>query len=162
MKKLDDVLFQELIEKAEQSERKRSHHCFHTEHSDPVQRMCIGLKKGTYVRPHFHGQTNKWEMLLVLKGQMALVVFDQAGNVIEKLSLSPNQPIMGTEFPENTWHSIYPETEDVIILELKPGPFTPAQESDFAAWAPKEGEQGVSEFMAWLESAKLGQRYLAD
>ncbi|EAQ63864.1 hypothetical protein MED121_03803 [Marinomonas sp. MED121] len=81
--------------------------------------------------------------------------------MIEKLSLSPNQPIMGTEFPENTWHSIYPETEDVIILELKPGPFTPATESDFAVWAPKEGELGVSEFMTWLENSKLGDTYLA-
>lgn len=159
MKKLDDELFQALIEKAEQSERKRSHYCLHTEHSDPVQRMCIALKKGTYVRPHFHGQANKWELLLVLKGQLALVIFDQVGKVVEKLSLSPQQPIMGTEFPENTWHSIYPESDDVIILEVKPGPFTPAQESDFAPWAPKEGEPSVNQFSQWLIQAEVGQTY---
>ncbi|OUR67332.1 hypothetical protein A9Q77_10405, partial [Marinomonas sp. 42_23_T18] len=79
MKTLDDVLFKDLLTKAELSDRKRSHHCLHTEHEDPVQRMCIALKKGTYVRPHFHGQKSKWELLLVLKGSLALVIFNQAG-----------------------------------------------------------------------------------
>lgn len=160
MKKLDETLFSDLLTQAEQSERKRSHHCLHTEHDDPVQRMCIALKKGTYVRPHFHGQNKKWELLLVLKGSLTLVIFDQAGTIVEKLSLSPNQTIMGAEFPENTWHSIYPETDDVIILEVKPGPFTPAQESDFASWAPKEGEASVNKFMQWLSGANLGHRYV--
>jgi cupin fold WbuC family metalloprotein len=156
MKKLDETLFSDLLTQADLSERKRAHYCLHTEHDDPVQRMCIGLKKGTYVRPHFHGQNKKWELLLVLKGRLALVIFDQAGKIIEKLSLSPNQTIMGAEFPENTWHSIYPETDDVIILEVKPGPFTPAQASDFASWAPKEGEPSVNAFMQWLSEAQLG------
>ena len=41
MKKLGNALFQELLEKAQSSERKRAHHYLHTEHDDPVQRMCI-------------------------------------------------------------------------------------------------------------------------
>ena len=99
-------------------------------------------------------------MLFVLKGQLALVIFDQAGKVLEKLSMGPNQTLMGTEFSENTWHSIYPETEDVVILEVKPGPFTPATESDFASWAPKEGDQDVAGFIDWLEAASQNQSYL--
>jgi len=98
-------------------------------------------------------------LLLVLKGRLSLVIFDHEGKILKKLSMSPTNTMMGAEFPENTWHSIYPETDEVIILEVKPGPFTPAQESDFASWAPKEGEQGVDEFMQWLESARQGQTY---
>ena len=51
MFKLDDSFFMTLQKNAEENARKRAHHNIHNDLNEPVQRLCIGLAKGTYVRP---------------------------------------------------------------------------------------------------------------
>ena len=62
--KIDNSLFKELLLKAEESPRKRSNTNLHDNPDDSVQKMCVALKKGTYVRPHYHPNQKKWEVLL--------------------------------------------------------------------------------------------------
>jgi len=157
--KFDEKLFSALLVEAEASDRKRAHHNLHEALDEPVQRLCIALKKGTYVRPHHHAQMNKWELMLALKGSLGLVIFDDDGVIVDKLTLTPGSPISGLEMVPNTWHAVYPQTEDVVILEVKEGPYTPAQESDFAQWAPKEGDATVPEFLDWIQDATIGEKY---
>ena len=159
--KLDDTFFEQLLSQASESPRKRSHYNLHKELSEPVQRLCIALKKGTYVRPHYHPKKNKWELMLVLRGELSLIIFEKDGKIIEKLSLSPGSTLSGIEMKPNTWHTIVPITDDAVIIEVKEGPFTPTQESDFASWAPLEGDEQVISFLDWLEDAKLGDKFNA-
>lgn len=44
MKLIDNLLFEKLCEKAEESPRRRAHHLIHDSHGDPVQRMLIALQ----------------------------------------------------------------------------------------------------------------------
>lgn len=157
--KLDNAFFEQLIIKADESPRKRSHYNLHQALDEPVQRLAIALKKGTYVRPHHHPQSNKWELMLALRGSIMCVVFDKAGTILEKLTLSPGEALSGIEAKPNTWHTVYPLTDHAIILEVKEGPYTPSVESDFAPWAPQEGAEGTADFQTWLTSASLGQQY---
>ena len=159
MHQLDQHLFSDLLEQAKNSERKRSHYCLHPSHDDKVQRMCIGLIKGTYVRPHHHPQSNKWELVVALKGSIVFVLFDDKGTITDKLYLSPEQPISGLEIDNSTWHAIYPVTDVAIILEIKEGPYTPASESDFATWAPAEGCAEANSFLQWVERANIGDYF---
>lgn len=159
--KLDNKFCEQLLLQAHESPRKRSHYNIHKELNEPVQRLCIALKKGTYIRPHHHPKSNKWELMLALRGTIALVIFNEEGVILEKLSLSQGEALNGVELKPNTWHTVFPLTDDAIILEIKEGPFTPTLESDFASWAPVEGDERTIQFLQWLESATAGEKYNA-
>jgi len=158
--KLDERLFNRLLLEAQKSERKRTHYNLHQSYNDPVQRMCIALQKGTYVRPHHHPQANKWELIITLKGSIGLVVFDQSGVIIQKEVLRAGDSLCGMELTPNTWHTIFPISKEAVIMEVKEGPYIPAQESDFTEWSPKEGSGEVHHFLKWVEDAKIGEKYL--
>jgi len=160
--KLDDNLFSELLVQAQENPRKRSHLNLHKELDEPVQRLCIGLVKGTYVRPHHHPKSNKWELMLALKGAVALVIFDEQGKVDDRIVLEAGESVCGMEMRPNTWHTVFPLSDETVIFEVKEGPYTPANPSDFASWAPEEGSDNVPAFLSWLESAKVGQTYVPE
>ena len=157
--KLDEDFFSTLLLEAESSERKRAHYNLHKAFDEPVQRLCIALKKGTYVRPHYHSQDNKWELILGLKGSLGIVMFDDQGIIIDKVTLTPGGTTSGLELIPNTWHTVYPQTEEAIIIEIKEGPYTPAKEDDFTQWAPQEGDATVEEFLDWIQVATIGEKY---
>ena len=80
---LDQTLFTELAEKAEANPRGRQHHNFH-QMEDTCHRMAVGLQPNTYIPPHRHLGENKDETLLVLKGRLGLLIFDESGGVVKK------------------------------------------------------------------------------
>lgn len=159
--KLDNSFYEQLLLKASESPRKRSHYNIHKELNESVQRLCIGFIKGTYVRPHHHPQHNKWEFLVALRGSVCLVTFDNDGKILEKLSLSQDGILNGIEMKPDTCHTMYPLRDEAVILGVKEGPFSPTEQSDFASWAPAEGEADVMQFLAWLETANPGEKYKA-
>ncbi|MBK2126274.1 WbuC family cupin fold metalloprotein [Fangia hongkongensis] len=160
MKKLDQAKICALTKAAHESPRKRSHHNFHDELSDPVNRLCITLTKGTYIRPHRHSELHKWEMIISLFGKITVLIYDDSGRVVDKFILASDD-IKLFEIKPNTWHSMYVVSEEGAFFEVKPGPFKPACESDFAPWAPKENEPEVKHFLLWAEKAKVGDYYQA-
>ena len=153
---LDDELFKRLLQEAECDPRKRSHQNIHKSFDDPVQRLCIALVKGTYIRPHYHSQDNKWEMMLALRGTVGVLLFDPVGKVIQRQELSPNETLMGIDIVPGTWHAVFPLTEKAILLEIKEGPYCPLTPESFAQWSPTEGGPYVEGFLALLETAKVG------
>ena len=42
------------------------------------------MQPGTYVRPHRHSTPPRWELFVVLRGALALLVFDDSGRVEER------------------------------------------------------------------------------
>ncbi|MCR4308149.1 MAG: WbuC family cupin fold metalloprotein [Candidatus Berkelbacteria bacterium] len=154
--KLDDLLFERLLHEAENSPRKRSHQNIHESFDDPVQRLCIALIKGTYVRPHYHSQLNKWEMMLALRGIVGVLLFDHVGKVEKRFELSPNKALSGLDILPGNWHAIFPLTDKAILLEIKEGPYCPLEPEDFATWAPTENGRAVGKFLSWAESALVG------
>jgi hypothetical protein len=46
-----------------------------------------------------------------------------------------------------------------IILEVKPGPYEPELDKEFARWAPEEGTPVSASFVTWLEFASVGDRW---
>jgi len=137
----------------------RSHYTLHKKDTELVQRFCVGLKKGTYIRPHHHQNINKWELLIALKGSVVFLIFNSDGVVLERFLLNPTESITGIEIEPNTWHTVFPATEEAVFLEVKEGPYTPAEASDFAPWAPEEGQNDVPEFQEWLQNAKKGDKF---
>ncbi|MCR6629378.1 MAG: WbuC family cupin fold metalloprotein [Magnetospirillum sp.] len=134
--------------------RLRTHANLHDDLSDPVQRVVIALEPGTYVRPHRHNE-GVWELFALLDGALAVLVFDVDGIVRERVELRPGGNRL-VQLPPDTWHSLVALESGTLALEVKPGPYVPSTDKNFAAWAPAEGEAGAAGMVRWYEGAAVG------
>jgi len=135
---------------ADESPRKRSHIIVHESHDEPVQRILIGLKRGTYVRPHRHADIG--EFGLVISGHCTLLCFDEDGKIAARHELGPDQETAAYDLKPNEWHSLIAQSEDSVFFEAKAGPFNPETAAEFAEWAPAEGDKEVGDYLTWMES----------
>jgi cupin fold WbuC family metalloprotein len=154
MKLIDRILVASLHVKANASPRLRTHHNLHPTHEDPIQRMCMAMEPRTYVRPHRH--PDKWELLLIVSGDMLVLYFDDHGKVTAVTRLKAGGETLGLETPANTWHGIVTLAPSTVVFECKKGPYVPTEEKDFVAWAPAEGHARCAEFEEWFKGARVG------
>ena len=159
LKLIDKTRLTDLEDKAAISPRKRSHYNLHGDLADPVQRLCIALIPGTYVQPHKHPEDYKWEMMMVVKGKICMLLFDDDGVVTKRIDMSCDGECSGIEIPPNTWHTLFPLDDNAVIMEIKQGPYIPTPEESFAAWAPKESTEHVQHFLQWALFAQAGAHY---
>ncbi|MGF1467616.1 MAG: WbuC family cupin fold metalloprotein [Sandaracinaceae bacterium] len=147
---LDDALLDDLIARARRSPRRRLNHNFHRGPDDNPHRFLNALVRGTYVRPHRHVTPPKDESFLVLRGRVGVVVFDDEGRLAGHHALGgPGEPL-GLDLRAGAWHALVALTEAAVIYEVKPGPWDPATDKDFADWAPPEGTPEAEAFLARL------------
>jgi len=156
-KLFDKAWFAELDQKAQQSPRKRSNVNVHNHYDDPVQRLFITLYPNSYVRPHRHSQTDKWEFFLMISGEVDFLLFDDQGVCIERIRLSAQGECRGLEIPPNVWHAVVPCEQAATFFEVKNGPYQVLDDKDFAYWAPAEHEPGAAEFVMALSKVKVGE-----
>src|SRR5208283_2367443 len=156
MKLIDNETLAQLITKAKQSPRKRSHFNLHSELNDPVQRLCIAMEPETYVRPHRHSDPETWEVLMILRGSAVILFFDDEGQVLERTMLGGVGQVTAVEFPKNIWHAPVSLESGTVVFEVKQGPYKPIAEVNLAPWAPAEGKPETARFLAWYKCAKEG------
>ncbi len=146
-------LIQSVLEEARRSPRRRMNHNFHATMADNPHRFLNVMLSGTYIAPHRHLNPPKSESFLVLKGQIAFFLFDDAGRVQEwrVLGRGPREGDgLGIDVAPGLWHTLVVLAEHAICYEVKPGPYSPADDKEFAPWAPREGEPGAEEYLARL------------
>ncbi len=157
MKTVSAETIEILIEKAKRVERKRSHHTIHEDLDDPVQRMIITAQEGTYIRPHKHIKEYQWEMFLVVSGHASMLQFDEEGVVTHREELGDHNNRI-VEVKPLVWHTIVITAGPAVLFELKPGPYIPLQEENFAPWSPKEGDEKVQRFEQTMRSIMVGEQ----
>lgn len=158
-KKIDSEVLAELIELARQSPRRRSHLNMHPRLDDPVQRLLVAMEPDSYVHPHRHPQLEKWEYLSILQGSFKVFVFNESGRILEMHLLSAqSKGIKVIELAAGCWHSLLSLESGSVFFEIKPGPYSPLEDKNFASWAPKEQADAVPEFIKWLQQAGVGDQ----
>lgn len=147
---LNRALLDDLIERARQSPRLRINHNFHGSMEDNPHRFLNVMLRGTYVTPHRHLDPPKAESFVVLEGEVAFFIFDDAGHVVrtEVLGIDP----IGIDLKPGLWHSLSPLTAHAVCYEVKPGPYSAANDKDFAPWAPREGDPDAPAYLEKLMS----------
>ena len=155
-KYIENNLLDSLVAKAKGSPRKRAHHNLHPELKDPVQRLCIAMEPETYVRPHRHADPATWETLIILRGSLALALYDETGVVIERTVLKAGGPVTAVEFPPCSWHAPASLESGTVVFEIKQGPYKAIEEKDLASWAPSEGEPAADRLLEWYRIARVG------
>lgn len=111
---------------------------------EPVHRLVNALEPGTYVRPHRHLDANKAETAIVLAGAIGVLLFDDAGGVLESRLLTPGGPDLGIQMPAGAWHTFVALETGSVFFEAKAGPYAPPTPEETAAWSPAEGTPEAS------------------
>lgn len=153
MKTISTKQVEEMLTAAESSPRKRSHIIVHESHDEPVQRIMIGMRRGTYVRPHRHATVG--EFGVVISGHCSLLCFDDDGNLTSRHEMGPDQKTSAYDLKENEWHSLIVMSDEAVFFECKAGPFNPDNAAEFAEWAPAEGDDEVPAYLAKMTNAQL-------
>ena len=162
MKIVDRERIRSVQRAARQSLRLRANDNLHPTLEDPVQRFLNAMEPGTYVRPHRHSDPGRWELFLALEGRAVVLLFGERGEVLRRVELSPEGPARLVEIPPGAWHAVAALEEGTVLFELKPGPYRPLADKDFAPWAPAEGTDGASELEAWFRRAAPGERWVRE
>jgi len=142
---------------AQASERQRLNRNLHPELADPIQRLFNALEPGTYARPHRH-DADRWECFVHLRGHLAVLVFDDAGQVLARSELTAGQAVVA-EIPGGAWHSVVALEPGTLLFEIKPGPYSMLSDKNFAAWAPPERHPAAVALEAWMRQAQPGQSW---
>lgn len=159
MKFIDSACLDGLRADAEASPRRRAHLNLHADPAEPVNRLVIALEPDSYVRPHRH--TDKFELFVLISGRCRLLVFAESGKVDRRVDLGGEDPRIA-EFPAGAWHSLVALAAGTVVLEVKPGPYSPTSTVDFAAWAPPEGGVEAAACREWMRTeAVVGAQWRA-
>jgi cupin fold WbuC family metalloprotein len=148
---LDNALLDSVCAAAAACPRRRKNHNLHASDEAPVHRLLNAVQPDSYIAPHRHLDPAKDETFIVLRGLMGLLIFDDAGNIIEKIKVGADDTAgtadkaangalgaLGADIPAGTWHTSFALVPDTVIFEVKAGPYRPLSEAERAPWAPME------------------------
>ena len=146
---LDSVFLDRLAAEAAAAPRRRKNFNLHAADDFPCHRFFNALCADSYVRPHRHLDPAKDETLVLLRGRLGAVFFDDAGGVVRVAVLRPG---MVADVPHGTWHSWLALEDGSVFLEAKAGPYVPQTPGEWAPFAPPEGDPRAPEYLAWMKS----------
>ena len=138
MIKITKGLLDDILKEAEKNPRNRYHYNFHKSYKELIQRLLNACNKDTYFRPHCHIDSGKIEILLVMRGSLLVVLFDDEGNITDYHFMNTENGVDGVELQPDEWHSIIILEDNTIMYEIKEGPYDEGKAKIFASWAPAE------------------------
>lgn len=147
-------LIEQKIADARRNPRRREVLILHEGDGDPLQRMLNAVEPGSYIRPHRHLTPPKAEGVVLLAGSLAFVPFHVDGRPDEEgfLHLSQETGVLGVDYRAGLWHTFFALETGTVLYEVKPGPYDPTTDKDFAPWAPHEGTPEGAAYLAALEA----------
>lgn len=156
MRVIDASELAELSARAAALPRRRTNINLHADSTDGVQRMVIAFEPDTYIRVHRHSL--QFETFILLRGRCALLTFAGDGAVDHRIELAEDA-VRVVEIPAGAWHALVSGAPGTLVVEVKPGPYQPTAEADFAPWAPPEGHEDASTCRDWMTECRVGDRF---
>jgi len=150
MKIINTALLADLSTQAKASPRRRKNLNLHASYDEPCQRLLNAIEPGSYIRPHRHLRDPKPECFIGIRGRLALIVFDDEGNIAHVFPFGPGGANVGADLPPGIWHTVVCLEEGSVFFETKPGPFVPIYKKDMAPWAPEEGSREAADYLNCL------------
>ncbi len=151
MKIISHKVLDQLSQEAFGSERLRKNLNLHDDYAEPCQRLFIAMEPGTYIRPHRHTDPPKPECFMAVRGRLALLVFEDDGEVRDVIPFGVGCETLAIDLPAGEWHSIIVLEPQSVFFETKPGPYVAISDKDFAPWAPEENSAEVKQYLATLK-----------
>lgn len=157
---IDAALLDAVSREAQASPRRRRNRNFHPADDFPAHRLLNAMEPDSYIAPHRHLDPVKDETMIVLRGRLGLVIFDDAGRVAQTAVLAPDGggaaasagACLGVDIPHGTWHTLVALEAGTVFLEAKAGPYHPLVPEERAGWAPAEGEGAAADYLEKLRA----------
>ncbi|HKI44372.1 MAG TPA: WbuC family cupin fold metalloprotein [Balneolales bacterium] len=149
--RLDNHWWNEGIKASRESQRQRMILPVHREQSAPVQRMLNFLQPDTYIRPHRHPESGATESMIVLQGAINFFTFDDRGTIQTYIYVGGSITNSVVDIEPNIWHTFIVKETDTVLFEVKRGPYNPATDKEFAAWAPEESTAASISYLSKLK-----------
>lgn len=148
---MSQSLIDQAVDAARASDRRRMILPLHKSADEPFHRMFNALQPGTYIPPHRHLDPPKAESILVVRGAVCFVAFDNTGQVTTLIDLTSGGATFGVDVAAGVFHTFFVLEPDTVVFEAKTGPYSPVNDKDFATWAPGESNPARAEYLASLE-----------
>lgn len=139
MKIINKQTLNQLTELARTNPRLRKNWNIHPNDEFPAHRLLNAMEPSSYIRPHRHLDPHKDETFMIVRGKLGILIFDEAGKVVESLLLDADGDNLGADIPAGVFHTAVSLQEGTIFFEAKAGPFRLLAEEEKAAWSPEEG-----------------------
>jgi len=152
MQIFDNYLLKKLSSQARSNPRLRVNFNLHSSHEEPSQRLLNAMEPDSYIRPHRHQTDPKNECFIAIRGKLALVTFNDLGEIEQLVRFGFGEDAVGAELPPGVWHTVVCLEPGAIFFETKSGPFNPIAKKDMAPWAPEEGSDGALGYLQKLRS----------
>jgi len=149
---IDARLIDSVSAQAAASPRRRKNFNFHAQESAPANRLLNAIEPDSYVQPHRHLDPAKDETLIVLRGAVGLVVFDEKGGILQHAVLRAGTGAIGVDIPHATWHTFVALEPGSVVFEAKAGPYRPLARDELASWAPTEGDLAAVVYLERLSN----------
>lgn len=149
---INTVLLNEVSTLAKDSARLRKNHNFHNNNDDAAHRLLNAIEPGSYVAPHRHCEASKDETIICVRGELAVVWFDEAGTPQGRAVLKASDATSpcGVNIPHGQFHTVFALASGTVFFEAKAGPYVAPQAHERATWAPQEGDINVPEYQQFL------------
>ncbi len=130
MKKLDNIVFDSVQEKAVASPRRRMHYDLRTQAEEPEwqdtsQRMLNVMMKDTVIPIHRHSETS--ETVMVLRGSGDEVIYNEKGEETERVKLRYGSDCAAVQVSRNAYHTFIPHEDGTVIFEAKDRAYDPGK-----------------------------------
>ena len=125
---INTKLLDELTAQAKESPRLRMNLDLRNSGEDTSQRMLNAIEPGSVVPIHRHQRTS--ETMVVLRGRVVEEYYDDAGECVAQIEVSPCGPVPALNIPAGVWHSLRSLESGTVILEFKDGAYEPFAEED--------------------------------
>lgn len=149
---LDEVLIKQVINASKNSPRKRMIQPLHKSDEANLHRMFNAMQPGSYFRPHNHLAENKSETVIVIKGAVRVIIFDEIGIIQSFYDLKAGSDLFGIDIEPNQIHTLCVLEKDTVIFEAKPGPYARKSDKAFMQWAPEENTPEAARILKIWES----------
>lgn len=135
---------------AKRAPRLRRNFNFHAGDEAPCHRLLNAMEPDSYIPPHRHLAQEKDETMIVLRGRLGVVFFDDGGDILETALLTPGGGAVGVNIPHGVFHTVVCLESGTVFFESKAGPYRPLTAQERAPWAPLEGDEERDRYMAGL------------
>jgi cupin fold WbuC family metalloprotein len=147
---IDRAMLDTLVAAAAASPRRRRNRNFHHSESDAAHRLLNAIEPDSYVAPHRHLDPAKDETMLVVRGRLGVVFFDDSGRPVRHALLEAGGDCIGVDIPHGVFHTVLACAPGTVFLEAKAGPWAVLVDAERAPWAPLEGDSAVAAYQAAL------------
>ena len=125
---INKQVLDELTEKAKANPRLRQSMDMRNSPEDLSQRMLNALEPGTVMPIHRHH--NSSETVVVIRGKIQWVFYDEHGKENERVTLDANGEPKMLNVEKDRWHSLECLESGSVLYESKDGPYHPLEEDE--------------------------------